>query len=344
MSNPFFLNKCLLPRAKHWFITLLTLALVSQACSARGPLGVDFNPPPIATPPPAVATGTPMLLQPTVTPVIPVLTVAQLRNATLTISGADQQKRTVVLKDGKYEKGTDPAQPGYDSITVGENIAFGDLNGDGAPDAAIILAENYGGSGVFISVVAIINQGGQPVAVASAIIDDRAIVNIISIQDGEIFVDATIHSINDPSCCPSLASTHNYRLVNGTLALSRITTTIPGNAERVIKIESPTNDTQINGVFIIKGSVTVAPFENNLSYSIFQPGSSEPVEQAGFIIKADTMGGPGTFELSLDLNKNITSQGAFSDGPIRIQISDMSPADGSYLAVNTVYLVLKRNP
>jgi hypothetical protein len=339
---------------KPFIALVLVLALASQACS------LDFNPPPISlTPQKIAATGTPVFIQPTLTSItpptsvpppptatitnvpptatalIPELTAAQLKNATLTVTGSDQQQRTISLKNGKYEQGTDPAQAGYVVVTLGEKISFGDLNGDGVTDAAITLAENFGGSGVFVSVLAIINKGGQPVASASMLIDDRPIINDLSIKNGEILVDATIHGINDPGCCPGLGSTSKYRLIENTLVLSRFTTKIPGNVDRIITIESPADGAQVNGPFIIKGTVTVSPFENNLTYSVFQQGVNDPIEKAGFIIKADTMGGPGTFELPLDFSKNSYK------GPIRIEISDLSPANGSYLAMNTIYVIVK---
>ena len=342
---------------KRCIAILLVLILASLACS------LDFNPPPLSlTPPSQVASSTPIMLQPTLIPtiipitatatqvvptatetqvpstattVVSVLTVEQLRNATLTVMGSDQILRTIRLKDGKYQQGTDPAQTGYVSVTLGEKIAFGDLNADGVDDAAITMAENYGGSGVFVSVVAVLNQGGQLNAVATALIEDRAIINDLAIKNGEIYLDATIHDTNDAMCCPSLPSTRNYRLVENELVLSRFTTKTPNGAERSITIESPANGAEISGAFVIKGSVTISPFENNLVYTVFLPGTKDPVAQAGFTISADGLGGPGTFELPLDF----TSAGF--KGSARVEISDVSPADGSYLALNTLFLTLK---
>jgi hypothetical protein len=334
---------------KRFVATLFVLVLASLACS------LDFNPPPLSlTPPQGIATRTPVMIQPTlaptlipptatetqvpptVTPASPVLAVEQLRNATLTVMGSDQILRTITLKDGKYQEGTDPAQTGYVSVSMGDKIAFGDLNADGVDDAAITIAENYGGSGVFVSVVAVLDQGGQPNPVATALIDDRPMINNLSIKNGEIFVDATIHDTNDAMCCPSLPSTRNYRLVeNDELVLSRFTTKTPNGAERVIEITSPANGAEISGAFVIKGSVTISPFENGLVYTVFLPGTKDPVAQAGFTVTADGLGGPGTFELPLDFSA------AGFKGPARIEISDVSAADGSYLALNTLFLTLK---
>jgi hypothetical protein len=60
------------------------------------------------------------------------------------------QSGTAPLVDGEYRE---PAAPGSAEETVvilTDSIATGDLNGDGVPDAAAVLATNTGGSGVFI--------------------------------------------------------------------------------------------------------------------------------------------------------------------------------------------------
>jgi hypothetical protein len=45
----------------------------------------------------------------------------------------------------------------------------------------------------------------------SAIVDDRPQLNSISIEDNEVFLDATIHGPDEPMCCPTLRSTRHYR-------------------------------------------------------------------------------------------------------------------------------------
>lgn len=265
----------------------------------------------------------------------PDLTVEQLRNATLLITGMDKLLRIMTFKDGKYEQGTDPAQAGYASVSMGEKIAFGDLNADGLLDAVISIGENYGGSGVFVSLVAILNDNGQPKPIATIAIEDRPMINELKIDNGEILVDVTVHAPNDPLCCPSQPSTRVYRLIKNNLELARLSTKTPNGAERVIQISSPANNVEISGPFNIKGSVTISPFENTLVYKVFQQGSNEVLDQMGFIVNSDGLGGPGTFELNLDF-----SQKGFK-GPLRIEIADLSAADGSILAQATLYMIAK---
>jgi hypothetical protein len=264
----------------------------------------------------------------------PALTADQLRNATLTFVGSDQMLRTIAFKNGQSQEQGDP-QTGSVLVSMDEKIAFGDLNADGLQDAAIVINEDFGGSGVFVSVVAILNDNGQPNPVATAVIDDRARLNTLEIVNGEILVDATVHGPGDPMCCASQPTKRVYRLIENDLTLSRLSTKTSDGVERVIQIDAPVNGVELSGPFMIKGTVSVSPFENNLVYRVFQPGSKDPIEQAGFIISADGLGGPGSFELTLDF-----SQKGFK-GPLHIEIVDISPADGSTLALASIDVILK---
>ena len=349
---------------KRALVASLILILASLACN------LDFNPPPLSlTQPAAQPSSSPVVLQatptftvlpptayvppptetlapsPTVPPAQPAstatqpagprLSIDQIRNATLTITGSDQNIRTITLKNGKYEEGSDPAQPGYILVQLGDKIAFGDLNGDGLEDAAASMIESFGGTGEYISIVAILNQAGQPNPVATGLIDDRPILIELAIRSGEIFVDAIVHGPNDPMCCAALATTRSYRLLGNQLFISRFTSKTSQGVERIIKIDSPADGTEINGPILITGTVSVSPFENNLTYTVFPLSYPDPSAQAGFTVKGDGLGGPGSFELPLDL-----TVGGYK-GPLRIEISDVSPADGSYLALETLYLTIK---
>lgn len=314
-------------------LPFLALILASAACS--------FLTGPEPTPQPAPVTEVfvlPTAIPPTDVPAIPAaLTLEQLKNAEVKITGVSgtEPTRTVKLTDGAFESNSDRASTDYVRVNMGQQVAYGDLNGDGAQDAAIILGEGYGGTGDFVSVAAILNQNGQPVFAASAGVDDRPMVNSLSIQNGEILLDAVIHGPNDPGCCPAQPVTETFRLWDNKLVQTQRTSKTPGGAERIIKIDSPAAGSEVSGPFTINGSVTIAPFENNLVYTVFLEGTPDPVAQAGFMVDATEMGGPGTFSLPLDL----TAAGI--KGNLRIEISDVSAADGAYLAVATLFMTVK---
>jgi hypothetical protein len=309
-------------------LPLLTLTISLSACAPAS--GIQTQPQPASaseTVLPAPATSAPQL--PTAPVPAPALSLADFKNAEI---HAPQYDKTVQLTDGKYEAGS-----GADYLLVQllDQGAIGDLNGDGQPDAALLLAENGGGSGVFVSVVVMLNQDGQIVQAGAVLIDDRPKINSLTIQDGQINIDAVIHGINDPLANPTFAVTKTYQLAGDGLQLTRLTSQTAAGKDKIISISSPAEGSEISGPFTLKGSVTVAPFENSLVYAVSAEGAPEPFVQAGFTIQAETLGGPGAFELPLDF----TAAGL--QGPVRIQISDFSAADGSWLAVATLHLVLK---
>lgn len=313
---------------------LLALILASAACALPG--GTTASPQPIPAtdtliPTEAAPTSTPLPVA-TDTPIPAGLTLDQLKNAEVMMTTVGEPK-LVKLTDGKYEQNSDPTN--YASVSMGQQVAYGDLNGDGASDAAIIIGENFGGSGVFVSVVAMLNQGGQPVYGGSLIIDDRPAVNSIAIQDGEILLDGIVHGPNDPGCCPAQPVTRSYRLWSGKLILTHVTTKTPNGDERILKIDSPAAGSEISGPFTVNGSVTIAPFENTLSYAVFLEGTPDPIVQSSLMVTAAEMGGPGTFALPLDFSS------AGIQGHIRIEISDLSAADGSELALATLFVTIK---
>jgi len=94
---------------------------------------------------------------------------------------------------------------------------FGDLDGDGVADAVVILATHGGGTGVFMTLEAVINDSGVPKHVATADLGDRTRVRSVAIKSGEIAVDAVTHGPDDPMFRPTLQVTRKYRLKDSEL-------------------------------------------------------------------------------------------------------------------------------
>jgi hypothetical protein len=122
------------------------------------------------------------------------------------------------LTDGEYEEEIVPGAASKLTIVVYPDMyAFGDLNGDGVDDAAVVLATSGGGSGTFISLEAVLNDQGTPKHVASAELGDRTKIESVAIESGEITVELVTHGPNDPLCCPTVEATHKYKLQGDTL-------------------------------------------------------------------------------------------------------------------------------
>jgi hypothetical protein len=127
---------------------------------------------------------------------------------------------TAQLVDGEYREKYDQGSASELVIGLTDISAFGDLNGDGAEDATVILYANPGGSGTFFYLAAVINQNGDPVNVANGFLGDRVKVKTISIQEGDIVVDLMTHGQDDALCCPTQPALWRYALEGNSLIRS----------------------------------------------------------------------------------------------------------------------------
>jgi hypothetical protein len=120
---------------------------------------------------------------------------------------------TVTLVDGQYEG--EPFVEGGASapmVIFVEPSAFGDLDGDGVDDAAVLLVETLGGSGSFVYLAAVLNQNGEPLNKATTLLGDRAQVEELTIEEEQISVRMLTHGPEDPLCCPAQESQETYTL------------------------------------------------------------------------------------------------------------------------------------
>ena len=273
--------------------------------------------------------------QSTVATAIPQLTVEILKNARYFMTGQDGITRDFQLVNGLYKSGSDPAAIGYAMVNLSDTIAFGDMNNDGLEDAAVLLAENYGGTGVFVSLVTVLNNYGTPVQVASTLIDDRPSISNLTIEQGSITVDAVIHHIDDPMCCPTLPVKQFYRLMGNTLLLVHLTSQTPGGGEHAITIDTPEEKAELAGSIPITGDISISPFENTLALS-FYDGSGVVAFKGPLSVSATDMGAPGQFDAIFE-----SSALNLSSGSYRIEVAELSMADGSVIAMDSVFVTLK---
>jgi hypothetical protein len=219
-------------------------------------------------------------------------------------------------------------------IRVTDVMAFGDIDGDGVNEAAVIVSENYGGTGVFVFLALYVEQAGQPLFLTSVFIDDRPVVSELRFETDEIFLSSTTHGAEDPFCCPTLHNERHYRLINNQLELTDYTTFTPDGRPRTITIESPLQGAEVFSSVQFRGSVAIAPFENNLAYRIYDVGGVE-LSAGAIAVTAPDLGAPGTFDAMINIG------GLLSGSLIRIELQDISAADGSLFAMDSVELVVK---
>ncbi|GAB4503465.1 MAG: hypothetical protein Fur0043_04570 [Anaerolineales bacterium] len=296
---------------------LLAACLLLQACSAGvTPVPLPSQPQPVTASPP------PPRLEPFL---------ARVRNAEYPL-GAVDVPRSVRLSDGRYAEGSSSADTLI--VTMTDFLALGDLDADGIDEAAALVAEQYGGAVTYYFLVVYENDGGEPLYAASAYLDDRPLIYSLSIGEGKIEVQASVHTINDPTCCPSLRGVRRYVWHGPNLILTYYATQTPGNQARVITIEAPLEGAQVSGMVRLKGSVSIAPFENTLVYRILDMGGVE-LSAGPVSVTSSQPGAVGTFETAIDLGRIL------SNTTIRLVVQDLSPADGSLLAMDSVVLQVR---
>ncbi len=126
----------------------------------------------------------------------------------------------VTLTEGLFEGqpfvAGDPARPTVHYGAGSER--YGDLDGDGVPDAIVILIERGGGTGAFSYIAAQLNRDGQPVDAGAVRIEDRIGVKSAAIVGGQVMLEVIMQGPGDAACCGSHKTLKTYALQDGRLA------------------------------------------------------------------------------------------------------------------------------
>jgi hypothetical protein len=256
-----------------------------------------------------------------------IISIDQIKNASIKAPVAQVE---VQLTDGKYAGGE---MPNYLSVAMADKTAIGDLNGDGRDEAAVLFGENNGGSGDFVSLVVFKEEGVKVVQGPSYYIDDRPVINSLSIEDGLVKLGVTVHGPNDPMVSPTKETIQRFQWEHDQLVLVRYCTFVTADTENKIVIDAPVDQQEVSGLVEITGSMPIAPFENTLALRVVDAAGNILIEQP-FMVSAADMGAPATFENTVDLS------GLAGGQTVRIELLDLSAADGSIIAMNSVEVVL----
>jgi hypothetical protein len=124
------------------------------------------------------------------------LTWQALANATYRSAFAPGGKAKLV--NGVYSVPAAPGSATRLTIQLAPISMVGDLNGDAAQDAAVVLVTNPGGSGTFFALVAVINQNGTPAPLAPRLLGDRVLIHSIGIDHRQIQVALDTRSTHAP--------------------------------------------------------------------------------------------------------------------------------------------------
>ena len=131
-------------------------------------------------------------------------------NATYQIEGT-----AVTLVNGKSEVEAVPGSATKIVDQVFGQPVLGDLNGDGAPDAGLILVDQPGGTGTFYYLAAAINKDGNYVGTNAILLGDRIAPQNIRIQNGALIANYADRKPDEPfSVQPSVGKSF-YARVSG---------------------------------------------------------------------------------------------------------------------------------
>lgn len=144
----------------------------------------------------------------TETPPVSIDTLA-LRNATYLSDYAPEG--SVKLTDGAYVDSVNMM-----SVRIADRLD-GDLNGDGAQDAAVFLTTNAGAGSVFLDLVAMLSDGGTPRFVGKVALGDRVGLDSLYMEHRDIVAHLTTHAEGDPLCCPTKKVVRRYAVEGGRL-------------------------------------------------------------------------------------------------------------------------------
>ena len=195
----------------------------------------------------------------------------------------------------------------------------------------LLIAESMGGTGVFYSVTAMVSENGSFHQTNSGSVDDRPIIHSIEIVDGEIVLNVNVHGPNDAMVDPTLNVMKTYRLYNGKMTLWRQTQLLADGKVRSIDIESPVDYSEVSGDVVLKGSMPFAPFENTLLLQIYGENTFTTLTNSLMVTSADA-GMPATINTTIPINM-------FKSGElVRIQLVEVSMADGSPMAIDTIVI------
>lgn len=124
---------------------------------------------------------------------------------------------TVQLVDGRWE-GDPFGRGGASRASVAMVPGFrraGDLDGDGIPEAVVVLVQSSGGSGSYFYIAAVARRDGEARNVATRLLGDRVTIRAADIEDGVLTLTLLRAGENDAMCCPTEAVEYAFTLRDG---------------------------------------------------------------------------------------------------------------------------------
>lgn len=139
--------------------------------------------------------------------------VLDYKNATYII-----ENQPVKLNNGYSEIEAAPGSASKITTEYFGNEVMGDLNGDGAPDVALLLTQETGGSGVFYYLAAALKTDTGVKPTNAVFLGDRIAPQTTEIHDGIITVNYADRKLTEPMTkAPSIGVSKYFKILNGNL-------------------------------------------------------------------------------------------------------------------------------
>jgi hypothetical protein len=273
--------------------------------------------PPTAQPKPTLPAETPSNASP--------FSLEQLKNFSYWLEEFNAQ---VTLVNGTFDDGNL-------NTRLVEPPAFGDLNGDGQEDAAVILATNSGGSGTFYDLITLFGVDGAPVQAGSSYLGDRQVVKDLAITGGRVVLDYLTQGLSDPLCCASEHRLRSYLIEGSALRLASEQVLDSPDAQATplpdeILIDQPEEGNFLTYPQLVQGRVSQSPPERKLSYYVTDLNATLLMD--GEVDVSGEPGGPGVFTVEIVLE-------ALPPGLVQVEVVDS--ANGNLRGRSVVVLVVQ---
>jgi hypothetical protein len=122
------------------------------------------------------------------------------------------------LRAGRHEPQAAPGSAAMRTTRIFGKPAFGDLDDDGRPDAALLLVQQPGGSGSFFYVAAALNRSDGYHGTNAVLLGDRIAPQSVAIRHGVVMANYADRRADEPMTArPSIGKTAYLTLASGQL-------------------------------------------------------------------------------------------------------------------------------